>query len=116
MAPSIALCASTALLVVGCGFTQQAHAQDFPPTIGGILCDTEAQVRAIVSANQQSGDVMRALFQRLNMQLNSQNKPSCSLQQIPHTLVSVPRSADIGPWPADGQVLEAFTLHIQGDS
>jgi hypothetical protein len=108
--------ASAALLVVVCGFSQATHAQDFPLTIGGILCDTEAEVRMIVGANQQSGDAMLAEFQRLNTELNSQNKPACSLQQIPHMLLSVPQSVDIGPWPQAGQVLEAFTLHIQADN
>src|SRR5436309_1213693 len=110
------LCAPAALLVAGiCGFTQATRAQDFPLTIGGILCDTEEEVRTIVSANRQSSDAMRAAFQQLNTQLNTDHKPACSLQQMPHTLLSVPKSIDIGPWPEGGQVLEAFTLHIQGD-
>jgi hypothetical protein len=85
-------------------------------TIGGILCDTEAQVRTIVSANQQSTDAMRAAFQKLNAQLNPHNEPTCSVEQIPHTLLSVPKSIDVGPWPENGQVLEAFILHIQVDT
>ena len=117
MAISLTRGASAALLVAAaCAFTQPASAQDFPLTIGGILCDTEAQVRTLVSANQQSGDDMLAAFRRLNTQLNSENRPACSLQQIPHMLLSVPDSVDIGPWPLAGQSLEAFTLHIQGDS
>ena len=117
MVRSVELYASAALLIAGvCGFTQATRAQDFPLTIGGILCDTEAQVRTIVSANRQSGDAMRAAFQQLNTQLNSQQKPACSLQQVPHTMLSVPNSIDIGPWPEGGQVMEAFTLHIQVDN
>jgi hypothetical protein len=114
MERSTKLCASAAILVAGiCGLTQATRAQDFPLAIGGILCDTEEEVRTIVSANQQSSDAMRAAFQQLNTQLSTRNQPACSLQQMPHTLLSVPESIDIGPWPEGDQVLEAFTLHIQ---
>jgi hypothetical protein len=106
---------SACMFVIGglCGIATPTQAQVAPATISGILCDTQAQVRTIVSANQQSGDAMRAAFQQLNMQLNSANMPACSIQQVPHTMVSVPQSIDIGPWPENGQLLEAFVLHIQ---
>jgi hypothetical protein len=111
------LCASSALLIAAvCGFTSPSRAQDVPLTIPGILCDTEAEVGTIVTANLQSGDAMRTAFQQLNMQLNSQGKPACSSQQVPHTQVSIPKSIDMGPWPDSGQVLEAFVLRIQTDS
>ena len=105
---------AAALMAAGmCGVTAPVRAQVAPPSIAGILCDTQAEVRTIVSANQQSGDAMRSAFQQLSTQLNAQNKPACSLQQVPHNLVSVPQSIDIGPWPENGQSMEAFALHIQ---
>ena len=106
---------ATAMLVLGglCGFAPSLHAQETLPGIAGILCDTQDELRTIVSANQQNGDAMRSAFQQLNTQLNAQNKPACSAQQLPHTMVSVPQSIDIGSWPQNGQLLEAFALHIQ---
>jgi len=98
------------------GFGQPSRAQDFPLTIAGILCDTEAQVRSIVTANLQNAEAMRSAFQALNNQRNSQNQPVCSIEEIPHMLLSVPQSIDVGPWPENGQVLEAFILHIQVES
>ena len=104
MERSTKLCASAALLVaVACGLSRPSRAQDFPLTIAGILCDTEVQVRTIVAANQRSSDAMRAAFQQLNAQLNPHNEPACSVEQIPHTLLSVPKSIDVGPWPENGE-------------
>ena len=106
--------AAAALLISGlCGLTQPVHGQDFPLTIAGILCDTQEQVRSIVTANLRGSDAMRDTFLQLNGQVNGQNRPICSIQQMPHNLLSVPNSIDIGPWPENGDVLEAFTLHIQ---
>lgn len=105
---------AAALMAAGMsGVSAPVRAQVAPPSIAGILCDTQAEVRTIVSANQQSGDAMRSAFQQLNNRLNSQNQPACSIQQVPHNLVSVPQSIDIGPWPENGQSMEAFALHIQ---
>jgi hypothetical protein len=95
------------------GFACSAFAQDAPATIPGILCDTEAELRSIVAANQESNDAMQAAFQRLNMQLNAQHQPACAVQQMPHTSLSVPKSIDLGSWPENGQAMEAFGLHIQ---
>jgi hypothetical protein len=117
MARSTRLCAAAALLVAGvCGLTQPTRAQDAPPTIRGILCDTEAQVRTIVSANLLGADAVRGAYQQLNAERNLKNEPACSIEDMPHYLLSVPNSIDIGPWPEDGRVtLEAFTLHILVD-
>jgi hypothetical protein len=118
MARSTRLSAAAALLVAGvCGLTQSPRAQDAPATIRGILCETEAQVRTIVSANLLGADAVLAAYQQLNAQRNSKNEPACSIQDMPHYLLSVPKSIDIGPWPEDGRVvLEAFTLHILVDT
>jgi hypothetical protein len=118
MARSTRLCAAGALVVAGvCGLTLPTRAQDAPATIGGILCDTEAEVRAIVSANQQSADAMLAAYRRFNAERNPQNQPVCSVQEMPHYLLSVPKSIDLGPWPVDARtVKEAFTLHILVDA
>ena len=91
------------------------RAQSVPSAIGGILCDTQAELRTIVSANQQGSDAMRSALQQLNTQLNANNQPACSVQQVPHTMVSVPQSIDIGQWPENGQTMEAFALHLQQD-
>jgi hypothetical protein len=111
---SSSLCAAVALMVVAAiASVRAARAQDSPATIGGVLCDTQDQLRAIVAANQRSADAGRSVFQMLNMQLNARNQPTCSAQQVQHELLSVPHSIDIGRWPQDNQALEAFALYIQ---
>jgi hypothetical protein len=113
MTQSTKLTAAALVVFAIGGVAPPAAAQVAPPSIAGILCETQAEVRTIVAANQQSGDAMRSAFQQLSGQLNAQNKPACSIQQVPHNLVSVPQSIDIGPWPENGQSMEAFALHIQ---
>jgi hypothetical protein len=84
-----------------------------PQVIAGILCDTEEQIRAIVTGAQTGDDGARLAFQKFNGERNAKNKPACTLGQVPHHWVSVPDSIALGHWPENGRAFNAFGLHIQ---
>lgn len=92
-----------------------AQAQGVPNAIAGIICDTEEQLRTIVLAARSGDEGGKAAYGKLNAERNVRNKPACVLGQIPHRMVSVPDSIDLGDWPEKGRVFKASGLHLKFD-
>lgn len=92
-----------------------AEAQNAPSQIDGFICDTEEQIRAIAAAARSGDEGGKAAYARFNAERNVRNKPACVRGQIPHRMVSVPNSIDLGEWPENGRVYKASGLHLKFD-
>jgi hypothetical protein len=107
----IVLAASAALLA------STVHAG--PPVVGyqgglhrpSILCDTQEQLKSIISAFNQGLGAAQARYSELFSTMNDKREPTCAVAAV--RVATTGKSLDLGTFIVDGSEFRAWSVHVR---